>query len=125
MSARRDSRTEDEIRKEVHEMNSTQTNFDIETLTGLRIRNVARVTEEDEEIRRDVQEDRDEVEEDQVEDEKDRDEELYDVMHKMMNIIESSQQPEELNWSFVPVWIMSFIIVYLYGVTLGLYMCPK
>ena len=124
MATRRDSRTEDDIRKQIHEMNSTQTNCDIETLTGLRLRTTTPVIEEDEQIQSDVL---DQLAEDLLSDARN---DMY--VETLEDLIHTSEERDKLiqtlsnpNWSLAPLWFMVYVLVYLYGVTLGLYMCHK
>lgn len=106
MSSRRDSRTSDEIRKQIHELNSTQMNCDIETLVGTRIRTTSQVTDEDAQIENDV------IDQLSLSEEEDY-------------LLDENTQLRKPDFSLAPLWIMTCVVAYIYGVTLGLYMCSK
>ena len=103
-------------------MNSTQSNCDIETLVGTRIRTSSRVTEEDAQIEQDVLEQSSYQEDTQEESSYDREERRNEMCAL---IEEKNEQLKKPDFSLAPLWLMTCIIAYLYGVTLGLYMCSK
>ena len=49
-------------------------------------------------------------------------EELIHENEEQELLIDELSKPD---WSLAPVWIMTCVLAYLYGVTLGLYMCSK
>jgi hypothetical protein len=116
MSGRRDSRTGDEIRKMLHEENSTQMNCNIETLVGTRLRRASQVSDEDAQIEQDVKDECcDEQEERRTE----------GLILKTLELLEENDKLKKPDFSLAPLWAATCFVAYLYGVTLGLYMCSK
>ena len=54
---------------------------------------------------------------------------LYDDVQELVHDLEDQERKiEELskpNWTLAPVWFATCVVSYIYGVTLGLYMCSK
>lgn len=52
-------------------------------------------------------------------------EELRDLLDIVNEVIEENEELKRPNFSFAPIWIASCIVAYVYGITMGLYMCSK
>lgn len=52
-------------------------------------------------------------------------EEITELIHESEEQEKLIEQLSKSDWSLAPVWIMTCVLAYLYGTTLGLYMCSK
>ncbi len=51
--------------------------------------------------------------------------ELAEAIHQCEENEKLIQELSKPDWSLAPVWFMTCVLAYLYGVTLGVYMCSK
>jgi hypothetical protein len=57
---------------------------------------------------------------------------LLNFREEIMELVRESEEQEKHierlskpDWTLAPAWVMTCVLAYLYGLTLGLYMCSK